>query len=111
MSCAEELNGRTIQSMKTRSGWFHLRRLLLLSGGCALGAMMCASAVAGPVVYRESTAARPHMAQDMPTQKTFKVYIMTSASAIPRPISYVIGGIVTTPTPIQIIGRGETVTR
>ena len=97
--------------MKTRSGWFHLRGLFLLSAGCALGAMMCASAVAGPVVYRESTAARPHMAQDMPTQKSFKVYILTSASAIPRPISYVIGGVVTTATPVQIIGRGESVSR
>lgn len=62
-------------------------------------------------MYRDSTAARPHMAQDMPTQKTFKVYILTSSSAIPRPISYVIGGVVTTATPIQIIGRGETVSR
>ena len=97
--------------MKTRSGWLHLRRLFLLSGGCAFGAMVCASAVAGPVMYRDSTAARPHMAQDMPTQKTFKVYILTSSSAIPRPISYVIGGVVTTATPIQIIGRGETVSR
>ncbi len=97
--------------MKTRSGWFHLRRLLLLSGGCALGAIVCASAVAGPVMYRDSTTARPHMAQDMPAQKAFKVYIMTSSSAIPRPISYVIGGIVTTAVPIQIIGRGETVNR
>lgn len=97
--------------MKTRSGWVHLRRLFLLAGGCALGIMMCASAVAGPVVYRDSTAARPHMAQDMPAQKIIKFYIMTSASAIPRPISYVIGGIVTTPTPVQIIGRGTTVSR
>ncbi len=97
--------------MKTRSGWFHLRRLFLLPGGCLLGAVMCASAIAGPVMYRESTTARPHMAQDMPAQKTFKVYIMTSSSAIPRPISYVIGGVVTTPTPIEIIGRGATVSR
>ena len=51
------------------------------------------------------------MAQDMPAQKTIKVYIMTSSSAIPRPISYVIGGIVTTATPILIIGRGTTVSR
>lgn len=97
--------------MKTRSGWFHLRRLFLLSGGCALGVMLCASAVAGPVMYRDEAPARPHMAQDMPAQKAFKVFILTSASAIPRPISYVIGGIVTTPTPVQIIGRGNTVSR
>jgi hypothetical protein len=97
--------------MKTGSGWFHLHRLFLLTGGCALGVMMCASAVAGPVMYRESATARPHIAQDMPAQKTFKFYIMTSASAIPRPISYVIGGIVTTAVPVQIIGRGETVNR
>ena len=97
--------------MNTRSRWFHLRRLFLLSGGCALGAIMCASAVAGPVVYRESTTSRPHMAQDMPAQKTYKVYIMSSSSSIPRPISYVISGIITTPTPILIIGRGETFSR
>jgi hypothetical protein len=97
--------------MKTRSGWFHLRRLFLISGGCILGAVMCASAIAGPVMYREPTTARPHRAQDMPAQKAFKVYIMTSSSAIPRPISYVIGGVVTTPTPIEIIGREASVSR
>ena len=97
--------------MKTRSGWLHLRRLFLLSGGCVLGAMLCASAAAGPVMYRESPAARPHTAQDMPAQKTLQFYILTSSSAIPRPISYIIGGIVTTATPVQIIGRSETVSR
>lgn len=51
------------------------------------------------------------MAQDVPPQKTVKIYILTSASAIPKPISYVIGGIVTTAVPIEIIGRGETVSR
>jgi hypothetical protein len=96
--------------MKTRSGWFHLRGLFLLSVGVALG-MLCASANAGPMTYRESTTGRPHMAQDMPAQKTIKIYIMTSASAIPKPISYVIGGLITTATPIQIIGREENVTR
>lgn len=89
----------------------HLRRLSLLSGGCALGAMMCASAVAGPTLDRSATSGRPHMAQDMPAQKKVVYYVMSSASAIPRPISYVIGGLLTTPTPIQIIGRGETVSR
>lgn len=69
---------------------------------------MCASAVAGPVMYRESAIARPHEAQNMPAQKTYKVYILSSSSAIPRPISYVIGGVITTPTPITIIGRGQT---
>jgi hypothetical protein len=97
--------------MKTRSGWFHLRRLFLLSGGCALGAVMCASVIAGPTMYRDSTTARPHMAQDMPAQKVFRVYIMTSASAIPKPINYVIGGVVTTAIPIEIIGRDVTVSR
>lgn len=74
--------------------------------------MLCASAFAGPTLYqRDSASTRPHAAQDMPRQKEIKIYILTSASAIPRPISYVIGGLVTTPTPIQIIGRGETVSR
>ena len=73
--------------------------------------MLCASANAGPMTYRESTTGRPHMAQDMPAQKTIKIYVMTSASAIPKPLSYVIGGLMTTATPILIIGRGENVTR
>jgi hypothetical protein len=47
----------------------------------------------------------------MPAQKTIKIYIMSSASAIPKPISYIIGGVITTPTPIQIIGREQTVSR
>ena len=51
------------------------------------------------------------MAQDMSAQKTVKIYILTSASAIPKPISYIIGGVVTTAVPVQIIGRGTTVAR
>lgn len=62
-------------------------------------------------MYRDSNAGRPHMAQEMPAQKTIKVYILTSASAIPKPITYVIGGLVTTAVPIQIIGRGQTLSR
>jgi len=54
---------------------------------------------------------RPHAAQEMPKQRAIRVYILSSASAIPRPISYVIGGVITTPTPILIVGRGETFTR
>lgn len=87
-----------------------MRGLLKLSVGCTLGVLLCASAFAGPTLYRESTT-RPHMAQDMARQKTIKFYIMTSASAIPKPISYVIGGVVTTAVPVQIIGRGTTVAR
>jgi hypothetical protein len=75
--------------MKTRSGWFHLRGLFLLSVAFAFGSMLCASAVAGPVTYRESTTSRPHMAQEMPAQKTIKVYLFSSASAIPKPIEYI----------------------
>jgi len=97
--------------MKTRSGWFHLRGLFLLSVGVALGSMLCASANAGPITYRESTTGRPHMAQDMPAQKTVKIYVLTSASAIPKPLSYMIGGLMTTATPIEIIGRAQNVTR
>jgi len=71
---------------------------------------MCASVSAGPDMYREATS-RPHMAQDMTAPKVFKVYLLTSASAIPKPISYVIGGVITTPTPIEIVGREVTVNR
>jgi hypothetical protein len=60
-------------------------------------------------MYRETT--RPHMAQDMLAQKVIKVYLMTSASAIPKPINYIIGGVVTTSTPIDIIGREVTINR
>ncbi len=96
--------------MKTRSGWFHLRGLFLLSAAFAVGSL-CASAVAGPMTYRESAVGRPHIAQNMPEQKTIRVFVLTSASAIPKPVSYVIGGLMTTASPIQIIGRGTTVTR
>ena len=97
--------------MKTRSGWFHLRGLFLLSVGVTLGTMLCASAFAGPTIDRAPTTARPHQAQNMPAQKKVVYYVMSSASAIPTPISYIIGGVITTATPIQIIGRGETVSR
>ena len=90
--------------MKTRSGWNHLRGLFLLS---VLGAILCTSAYAGPTIYR--TANRP--ASDMPTQKTVKIYILSSASPIPKPISWIIGGLITTPTPIQIVGRDEMINR
>lgn len=73
--------------------------------------MLCASANAGPMTYRETTKSRPHMAQEMPAQTTIRIFVLTSASAIPRPINYVIGGIVTTPSPVQIIGRGDTLNR
>ncbi len=92
--------------MKTRSRWFHLRGLIRLSVGFVLGGMLCASAFAGPAIYRETATNRPHTAQDVPAKKQIKVYIMTSASAIPKPISYVIGGVITTAIPIEIIGRG-----
>ena len=97
--------------MKTRSGWFHLRGLFLLTVGFAFGALLCASANAGPLTYRESPAGQPHKAQEMPAQKAIKIFVLTSASAIPKPISYVIGGVMTTATPVQIIGRGQTVNR
>ena len=97
--------------MKTISGWSHLRGLFLLSGAVVLGSMLSASAVAGPMTYRESDSGRPHTAQDMPAQKTIRVYVFTSASAIPKPIAYVIGGVMTTATPVQIIGRGQNVVR
>lgn len=72
---------------------------------------MCTSALAGSNMYREATAARPHMAQDMSAQKVIKVYLLTSASAIPKPINYIIGGVITTPTPIDIVGREVEVNR
>ena len=92
--------------MKTTNRWVHLRGLIRLSVGFALGGMLCASAFAGPAIYRETATNRPHTAQDVPVKKQIKVYIMTSASAIPKPISYVIGGVITTAIPIVIIGRG-----
>jgi hypothetical protein len=95
--------------MKTASRW--LRRLFLLSGGCALGAFMCASAFAGPVMYPESAIASPHVAQDMVTQKLNKIYIKSLASGIPRPASFLIGGILTTESPILFIGRETTFSR
>jgi hypothetical protein len=98
--------------MKTRSGWFYLRGLFLLSVGFTLGTMLCASAIAGPNTYRASTTARPHAAQDMPAQKKMVFYVMSSASAIPKPVAYFSTGVPTTAIPILIIGRApESVTR
>ena len=95
--------------MKTTSRW--LRRLSLLSGGCALGAFMCASAFAGPDMSRESAIGSPHVAQDMVAQKLQNIYIKSLASGIPRPASFLIGGIMTTESPILFIGRETTFTR
>ncbi len=98
--------------MKTRSGWFHLRGLFLFAAACAAGTCLSATAIAGPVNYRESSEnAQPHQAQELPAPKVIKVYVLTSASAIPKPINYVIGGVMTTATPVQIIGRGENIIR
>ena len=95
--------------MKTRSRW--LLGLFLLSVAFAFGSMLCASAVAGPMTYRETTTSRPHMAQDMPAQKTIKVYVASSASAIPKPIEFLVGGVMTTPSPVHFIGRSQTISR
>lgn len=97
--------------MKTRSRWFHLRGLFLLSVAFCCGLALCGSAIAGPAIYREATPYQDRSVTQKPTQKRVVYYVLSSASAIPRPISYIIGGVLTTPTPIQIIGRGETVVR
>ena len=97
--------------MKTRSRWFHLRGLFLSSVAVGCGLALCGSAIAGPAMYREAAPYQESSATQRPTQKKVVYYVLTSASAIPRPISYVIGGILTTPTPIQSIGRDQTVTR
>ena len=47
----------------------------------------------------------------MPIRKNIQIYILTSASPIPKPINYVIGGVITTAIPIEIIGRGQTIVR
>ncbi|HSU86314.1 MAG TPA: hypothetical protein VLI42_06240 [Chthoniobacterales bacterium] len=75
------------------------------------GLLLYTSAVAGPVVDRDAASYQDVARKQKAMQQRVVYYVLTSASAIPRPISYVIGGLMTTPTPIQIIGRGETVTR
>lgn len=92
--------------MITTNRWIHRRGLIRLAVGFALGGMLCTSAFAGPAIYRETATNRPHAAQDVAAKKQIKVYIMTSASAIPKPIDYIIGGVITTAIPIVIIGRG-----
>lgn len=72
--------------------------------------MLCASAFAGPTICRETTT-RLRVARQVPAPRQVKVFIMTSASAIPKPISYIIGGVVTTAVPIEIIGRGDAASR
>lgn len=49
--------------------------------------------------------------QQAPAQKKVVYYVMSSASAIPKPITWIQGGVLTTAIPIEIIGRGNTVTR
>jgi hypothetical protein len=101
-----------IWSMKTRSKWNHLRGLSLLSGALAFGLMLVASANAGSTIVRDIPASGSvHQATEMSVQQPVKIYILSSASAIPRPINYLIGGLITTPTPVQIIGRGQTLSR
>jgi len=96
--------------MKTRSGWFHLRGLFLLSVGLTLGTILCDSAFAGPDSHQASTTAEPHKA--VSAQKRIVFYVMSSASAIPKPIAYFSNGITTTTTPMLNIGRArDSVTR
>jgi hypothetical protein len=97
--------------MKARSRWLHRRGLFLLSVGATLGAMLCSTALAGPSTTREMTSAQAQTAQQKPAAKKVVYYVLSSASAIPRPVTWYIGGVMTTATPVQIIGRGETVTR
>ncbi|HEY1583901.1 MAG TPA: hypothetical protein VGF73_12465 [Chthoniobacterales bacterium] len=96
--------------MKTISSWLH-RGALLSSVAVGFGLVLCTSAIAGPVTYREATPYQDQIVRQKSAQKKVVFYVLTSASPIPKPISYIIGGILTTPTPIQIIGRGEFVSR
>jgi len=89
------------ESMKARNGWFQLGGLILL----AVGAMLCASAVAGPKVVREPVVAQQRIVKARPVPKRV-IYVQSSASAVPIPIDWVTG-IPTTAVPMTIIGRGE----
>ena len=93
--------------MKTTSGWSHLRGLFVLSVAFSCGLALCSSAVAGARMYREAIPYQQAGVKQKPSQKKVVYYVLTSASAIPKPVSYVVGGIMTTSTPIQIIGHGE----
>ncbi len=87
--------------MKTRNGWFQLRGLSLLT----LGAMLCASAIAGPSASREPVVAKQRLVQARPVHKRV-IYVQSSASAIPIPVDWVTG-IPTTAIPMTIIGHGD----
>ena|SRR2546423_893651 len=97
--------------MKTRSRWFHLRGLFLLSLGLTLGSALCASAVAGPSSTRDLTTNREQTTQQKPAPKKVEYYILSSASAIPKPLAWINATFPTTAIPIQIIGRSETIYR
>lgn len=75
--------------------------------------MLCAPVVfaGSSIMTRESTNADVRAASQKPTQKNVQYFVLSSASAIPRPISWVVGGVITTAVPIEIIGRGETIVR
>lgn len=97
--------------MKTRSRWFHLRGLFLLSLGLTLGSVLCASAFAGPSSSRDLTTARQQTTLQKPAQKKVEYYVMSSASAIPKPLAWVSGSFPTTAVPMQVIGRRDVMSR
>jgi hypothetical protein len=89
--------------MKTKSGSVHLRGLFLLSLGFTLGSVLFTTAFAGPNMFRVVPSAQPQTVQ----QKKVVYYVMSSASAIPKPIAYFTeAGVPTTISPLIIIGRG-----
>jgi membrane protein YqaA with SNARE-associated domain len=96
--------------MQTRSRWFHLHGLFLLSVGLALGSMLSASAFAGPSTSRDLASADQRAMQQQYGQKKIVYLMMSSASPIPKPIEW-LSGIPTTTIPMDVIGRGYVVTR
>ena len=90
--------------MKTRSRWFHLRGLFLLSVGLTLG---IASAFAGPSTSSDQPSLRQQTTMKKAAQKTTVYYCLTPASGIPKPCAWVNGAFTTTAIPMEVIGRHD----
>ncbi|HEY2714359.1 MAG TPA: hypothetical protein VGI60_17750 [Chthoniobacterales bacterium] len=90
--------------MKTTSRWLYLRGWFLLSMAIAIGALMGASAFAGPGSYRDLPIARTQTMQQQPAQKKVAYLVHSSCSAIPVPLERVSSSIPSTATPMIIIG-------
>ena len=83
----------------------------LLFVGLALGAMLPALAFAGPITTRELPSAREQTTAQRPVHRKVVFYALSSASAIPKPLSWIYPGYPTTAVPMEVYGRRDVISR